>query len=139
MADPRRRAVTLALALLAVVGLGILSRRSPIGLHLYDKSLGDALYAIAVYLTLAVLLPRQPPRRVALWAIGCCLVVEAVQLTGIPARHAAHPLVRWLIGTRFAWEDIACYLVGVAANLALDLKMRRDPRHREPTARQDAR
>ncbi len=49
------------LALVLVVALGLVSRRSPTGLPLWDKSLGDALYAVAVYLVLALLQPGRAP------------------------------------------------------------------------------
>jgi hypothetical protein len=48
----------LLLALIAVVALGLFSRLRPIGWSLYDKSLGDILYAVAAYLALALLLYR---------------------------------------------------------------------------------
>lgn len=108
------------IALLVTVALGIASRRWPIGLWLYDKSLGDVLYAVAAYLGLAIVLPRRPAL-VAGLALGWCLAVEAFQATGVPARYAHLGVVRWLIGTDFAWHDVACYFVGVAAVLVLDV------------------
>ena len=41
-------------ALGVTVALGLLSRLRPLGWFVYDKSLGDALYAIAAYLVLAL-------------------------------------------------------------------------------------
>jgi hypothetical protein len=69
----------LLLSLAAVVALGLLSRLRPIGWSVYDKSLGDILYAVAAYLVLH----RWRPSRVAPPA------VESFQATGIPARYAA--------------------------------------------------
>jgi hypothetical protein len=112
-------------ALALVIALGVLSRRHPIGLSWYDKSLGDALYAAAAYLTLALLRPCWPAVRVAGIALGFCVVVELFQLTGLPARFASVPPVRWLLGTQFAWEDIGCYLVGIAVTAGIDTFCRR--------------
>jgi hypothetical protein len=108
------------IVLLLVVAVGLISRRYPIGARLYDKSLGDVLYAMAAYLTLALLRQRWPPALVAEVALAVCLAVELFQLTGIPARHASLPLVRWFLGTQFAWEDIGCYILGVGVIAASD-------------------
>src|SRR5215831_9922418 len=102
-------------ALAVTVDLGLLSRLRPVGWPLYDKSLGDVLYAVAAYLTLALLLFRRPPALVALLALALCLAVEMFQATGVPARYAHLTAVRWLLGTTFSWHEVACYFVGVAA------------------------
>lgn len=86
----------LLLALIAVVALGLLSRLCPIGWFLYDKSLGDILYAVAVYLVLALLF-RWRPAWVAPVALVLCLAIEAFQATGIPAHYAHITEVRWLV------------------------------------------
>src|SRR5207248_11181811 len=100
-------------------------RLRPIGLPLYDKWLGDALYAVAAYLVLALILPCWPPRRLAAVAFLVCLAVEFFKLTGLPARYAHLAPVRWLLGARFAWGDIGCYLAGVAGAAGLDAGLRR--------------
>src|SRR4051794_19584060 len=92
-------------ALAATITLGVLSRLYPIGWPVYDKSLGDALYAVAAYLALALVLRRRPPAPVAVLALGFCLAVEFFQATGIPARYAHVGAVRWLLGTTFSWHD----------------------------------
>ena len=110
----------LLLALGATVALGLLSRLRPIGLPLYDKNLGDALYAVAVYLALALLLPRRSQAFVATAALAFCIAVELFQLTGLPARCARIAAVRWLLGTHFSLNDLLCYGAGIAAILLLD-------------------
>jgi hypothetical protein len=120
--------VRLVVALAVTVALGIVSRRWPVGWWPYDKSLGDVLYAVAAYLALALLLPRRGPVVVAPLALTVCLAVETFQATGIPARHAHLGVVRWVLGTTFAWHDIGCYVVGVAVVAGIDLLMLRPPR-----------
>src|SRR3954447_22956170 len=116
-------------ALALAVALGLLSRLRPLGWPVWDKSLGDALYAVAAYLALALVLYRKPPTLVAALALGFCLAVESFQATGVPARYAHLPVVRWLLGTTFAWHDVACYVVGVAVISGLDvLLLRHGPR-----------
>jgi hypothetical protein len=107
-------------ALVLVIALGLLSRRHPIGVRWYDKSLGDVLYAATAYLALALLRPRWPPAVVAGVALAFCVAVELFQLTGVPAHYARIAPVRWLLGTQFAWEDIGCYLVGITTVAGLD-------------------
>lgn len=113
-------ASTLAL----VVGLGLLSRWLPLGWSWYDKSLGDCLYAVAVYCALALAMPARwwgdKRWRLATVALAVCIGLEFFQATGIPARYAHFFIVRWLIGTTFAWHDVACYVVGIAFVFALD-------------------
>jgi hypothetical protein len=87
---------------------------------LYDKSLGDALYAVAAYLALSLVFPHRRPLVIAALTLAWCLTVEAFQATGIPARHVDVIAVHWLIGTEFAWHDVACCVTGVAAVVAAD-------------------
>jgi hypothetical protein len=131
----------LLLALAVTVALGFVSRLYPLGFFLYDKSLGDVLYAVAAYLVLALVLFRKPPKWVALLALALCLAVEFFQATGIPARYEHIPGLALLLGTTFSWHDAACYFVGVALAFGLDgllLRPRRvnplppTPRSREP-------
>jgi hypothetical protein len=117
-------------ALAVTVALGMLSRLYPLGWPVYDKSLGDALYAAAAYLALALALPRRRPTVVAALALAFCLAVESFQATGIPARYAHVAPVRWLLGTTFSWHDVACYVVGVAGIFGLDVQLLRPGRGR---------
>jgi hypothetical protein len=113
-------ALRLLVALACTVAVGLQSRLHPIGWQVYDKSLGDALYAVAVYLTLALVLFRRPLVMVAVLALAICLAVESFQATGIPAQYAHWHVVRWFVGTTFAWHDVLCYVVGVLAIATVD-------------------
>jgi hypothetical protein len=125
--------VRLLAALAVTVALGLASRLRPIGWAVYDKSLGDVLYAAAAYLVLALLLYRRPRALVAALALALCLAVESFQATGIPARYAHILAVRWLLGTTFSWHDVGCYVVGVAALFGVDVLLLRPgtPRRRQ--------
>ena len=112
-------------ALVLTIALGVLSRLHPIGRPLYDKSLGDALYAVAAYLGLAVLFFRRSPSTVVLLALGWCVAVELFKLTGIPAHHADLGIVRWVLGTTFGWHNLACYAVGVVGIAVIDVLLLR--------------
>ena len=103
----------------AVVALGVLSRLFSIGYALYDKSLGDVLYAVAAYFALS-LLYRLRPGAAAPLALVACLAVECFKLTGLPARWSNLSAVRWLLGTSFAWHNLVCYAAGVALAAVVD-------------------
>jgi hypothetical protein len=111
----------LMLALAVVLALGLRSRLRPIGWYLYDKSLGDVLYAVAAYLVLALLHYRWRPSGVALLTLSLCLAVEFFQTTGIPASYEHVVVVRWFLGTTFSWHDVGCYVVGVGVVTVLDV------------------
>ncbi len=103
----------LLLALAATVVLGLASRLHPVGWFLYDRVLGEVLYAVAAYLVVAMLLYRKPPSFIAVIAFACCLAVELFKLTGIPAEHQHVLLVRWFLGMSFNAVNLGYYFIGV--------------------------
>jgi hypothetical protein len=96
--------------LVVVVALGLASRRFPLGVHLWDKSLGDALYAVMIYFLVACVRPSLDPKILGALALGGSITIEIFQLTGIPARLPR--VLQIALGTTFAWHDVACYVVG---------------------------
>src|SRR5947199_6104489 len=103
----------LFLALAATVFLGLASRLYPAGWFLWDRVLGEVLYAVAAYLALAVFLFRKPPLLIAVAAFACCLAVEVFKLTGIPAENQHVFLVRWFLGMTFSVVNLGYYFIGV--------------------------
>ena len=103
----------LPLALAVTVVLGLASRLYPVGWFLWDRVLGEVLYAVAAYLALAVLLVRKPPLFIAVIAFTCCLAVEVFKLTGIPAENQRVFLVRWFLGMTFSVKNLGYYFIGV--------------------------
>ena len=102
----------------ASVLLGLASRKlGPTGFALWDKSFGDADYAVMFGFLLLALRPTLSPRVIGLGAFGICFALELFQLTGLPLR-TSQPL-RFLLGTSFAWHDVACYAIGAAVVAAI--------------------
>ena len=101
------------LAMTATVALGLASRLYPVGWFLWDRVIGEVLYAVAAYLALAVFLFRKPPLFIAVSAFGCCLAVELFKLTGIPAENQHLFSVRWFLGMSFSVVNLGYYLIGV--------------------------
>jgi hypothetical protein len=95
------------------IALGLASRRFPIGLLLWDKSFGDALYTVMIYFVVAAIRPTLQPVRLGVSALAISLAIELFQLTGIPL--GLPRVLRLALGTTFAWHDVACYFVGAGA------------------------
>ena len=105
--------------IVGIIAIGILSRVVHTGLAVFDKYLGDALYAAMVY-TILRLFWRGPARaRLAVSAMAVMTVIELFQLTMIPARMLgsdyliARTCAR-LMGTEFSFLDLVAYAVGIA-------------------------
>ena len=114
------------IALVITVFVGFASRAYPLGWYVYDKSLGDVLYAVAAYLGFALVFRHKPPGFIALAALLTCVAVEVFKLTGIPARYGQHvPPIAWLLGTTFSWHNIGCYAIGLLAIAGFDYRLLR--------------
>ncbi len=110
------------LCLVGIVAVGILSRVVHTGLVIFDKYLGDALYAAMVY---AILRLIWRTAAVAMAAMVLMTVIELFQLTMIPARMLTneHSIVRIcarLLGTEFSFPDLLAYGVGIACICLVD-------------------
>ena len=105
----------------AIVGAGVLSRIVHSGWVVFDKYLGDALYAAMVYLIVRLFRPRA-----ALIAMAIMTGIEIFQLTMIPAHllKSGYRLVRIaarLMGTEFSFLDLTAYAVGIACISAANI------------------
>ena len=104
-----------ALCLVGIIAMGALSRLIHTGLVIFDKYLGDALYAAMVY---AILRLVWMEAAVAVPAMIVMTAIELFQLTMIPARLAVseHFVARTcarLMGTEFSFLDLLAYGVGI--------------------------
>ena len=128
----RRRAVAaIALAVVVVTGL-VVHRWAPSGI--FSDITGDALYAVAAYLAVVIVVPRATPVLVGAIALGWCVAVELFQLTGLPLAWGADiPPLRLVLGTGFDPRDLLVYGAAVAASVLVDLVVAR------ATARMDTR
>lgn len=101
-----------------VIGVGLAVHRLP---GLLGDLLGGALYAVLVYLLLAVLRPGARAVVLAGVALTVCTPVELAQLTDGPRTVvAAVPLLRLVIGSTFAAHDLLAYAVGAFGAGAVD-------------------
>jgi len=110
------------LCLVGIIAMGILSRVVHTGSLIFDKYLGDALYAAMVYAFLRLF---WRPSVVAVSTIVVMTVIELFQLTMIPARMlgSEHWIVRIcarLVGTQFSFLDLLAYGVGIGCIYLVD-------------------
>jgi hypothetical protein len=101
-----------------IIALGLLSRAWPVGFFLWDKYLGDALYAAMVYCLIGWKWDA-PPRKLALASMAVMTAIEAFQLTGL-----ASGWIGRVLGTYFSWFDLAAYVVGILAAWGIDHRAR---------------
>ena len=108
--------------LAAIVSAGLLSRVAHTGVRLFDKYLGDALYAAMVYV-----LFRLTGRiaHVTLWTAVTMTAIEFFQLTQVPAgmlrsQHLVRRAFARLLGTEFSVLDLLAYAVGIGCIVVID-------------------
>jgi len=122
MLDVRRAALVAASAATVAMGLAM-SFRGAGGLA--DPT-AHALYAVLIYLLVALIGPRSRPWKTAAVAAGFCLAVELFQLTDIPiALTEITPVSRLMFGTTFSAGDLIVSAFAIAAVAAIDAAVRR--------------
>ncbi|MEP7763502.1 DUF2809 domain-containing protein [Sanguibacter sp. 25GB23B1] len=114
----RRPALALAVIVTTVLGLGVRA----VGGGVVAEVGGDALYAVLVYVLVALVAPRARPATLVAVAWSLCAAVELAQLAGLSAAVVAvwEP-ARWVLGTTFHTLDLVVYAVGACAAGALDV------------------
>ena len=86
---------------------------------------GDALYAVAVYLAVVIVVPRAGVLPIALVASTWCVAVELFQLTGLPLVWGAQfSPVMLALGTVFDARDLIVYLVAIVVVVVIDAVVR---------------
>ena len=112
--------------IVGIIAMGILSRAVHTGLAIFDKYLGDALYAAMVYGILRLFLRAAAS---AVCAMVVMTAIELFQLTMIPAHMLAneHLMTRIcarLIGIEFSFLDLLAYGVGIGCIYLVDSSQR---------------
>ncbi len=110
-----------AAALVVAVGLAVhLAGSGPLA-----DAAGDALYAVMIYLVIAILLPRASVWVVGASAVVVCTAIEVFQLTGLPGAWAeTFWPIRLVLGVGFDARDLVAYGAGAAAAVGCDLALR---------------
>lgn len=116
-----RSRARLALGMLVVIAVGLASRRYPLFPAALGKYPGDALWALMIFLGLALLRPHFALRRLAGLALVICYAVEFAQLIQVPwlSSIRASTLGHLVLGSAFDRGDLYAYAIGVLAGVAL--------------------
>ena len=118
-----RRSITSLVLLLISVPLGLAVRFLPLHLPwILYKYLGSALWAIALYWSLAALFSKLRPQVVATLAITTATVLELSRLVPIAPLDAFRQTFagQILLGRFFSIKNIATYIVAITLVAALD-------------------
>ena len=105
------------------MGLGLSSRKYACYLPEYINTyLGDALWAVMIYLFAALLLNGRKPAQMALLSLLFCYLIEISQLYHAPWIDAIRNtrLVGLVLGFGFLWTDIIAYTMGIGVMLAIE-------------------
>jgi hypothetical protein len=82
---------------------------------------GGTLYAVLLFVLQAVLMPAAPAIRIGVISFGICVVVELLQLTGLPTIAAGLvPPLRYVLGTTFVASDLLAYAGGTLSAVLVD-------------------
>src|SRR5262249_16259218 len=123
-----RSRLSWVLFIVGIIAVGIFSRIVHTGLAIFDKYLGDALYAAMVYGIFRLVLRAAAS---AVYAMVVMTAIELFQLTMIPARmlSSKHLMTRIgarLIGVEFSFLDLLAYAVGIGCIYLVDSSQRTD-------------
>ena len=105
-----------------IIPVGILSRIVHTGFVLFDKYLGDVLYAAMIY---AILRLWWTSRAAAVSALAVMSGIELFQLTLIAAHmlkseHLIVRIIARLMGTHFSYLDLLAYLAAIGGMYLVD-------------------
>lgn len=100
-----------------VVGLGIRTLNDAA----WSGPAGDGLYAVLIYILVAILIPSKSKAMIAAAAATVCVLIEVFQLTGLPAELGkSWPPLRLVLATTFGTADLLAYAGGAAVAYAVD-------------------
>lgn len=105
------------MAITVVVGLSTRSVLRPVIGSFWAANLGDALWAVLVFLLLVFIRPRMAGEKAAVLTMVIAVAVECSQLLHTPELDALRrkTIVGLVIGYGFAWGDLVAYLCGILA------------------------
>ena len=123
-----RRAYLIAFA--AVFLLGLPTRLIPQLMPAFCVNyVGDALWAMAIFIGLGILFPKASTRRLFLTAILITYAIEFSELYQADWINQLRSikLIGLILGYTFLWTDLVAYAVGITAGAILDhLMLRRN-------------
>ena len=120
---PARNRIVYLISVAIVMVLGLSSRKYACYLPEYINTyLGDALWAVMIYLFAALLLKDRKPSLIALVSLLFCYLIEISQLYHAPWIDAIRNtrLGGLVLGFGFLWTDIIAYTLGIGVMLVIE-------------------
>lgn len=120
---PNRNRILYLIALLIVIGAGLSSRKFSTYLpEIINTYLGDALWALMIYLLVATFFTNKKIKTVASISLLFCYTIEMSQLYHAPwiddIRNTT--LGGLVLGFGFLWTDIVAYTLGIGFGVILE-------------------
>ncbi len=99
------------LCVVAVIAAGLVSRK----MAFIPLWLGDALWAVMIYLLMRMIFIHTCIIKIAAWSLTFCFAIEISQVYQAPwINHIRSTLIGHLIlGQGFLWSDLIAYTVGI--------------------------
>lgn len=119
----RNRLLHLVLVVMIII-LGLLSRKyGDLLPDCVDTYLGDALWALMIYLGVAYIFTKKKIKIVAILSLSFCYLIEISQLyhaTWIDNIRRT-TLGGLILGYGFLWSDLLAYSMGIMVGIIIDL------------------
>jgi hypothetical protein len=124
LAQYNRNRLLYAVLVVIVMILGLLSRKCVNVIpDFIDNYLGDALWALMIYLGVAFIFKKKKIKIVAVLGLSFCYLIEISQLyhaTWIDIIRKT-TLGGLILGYVFLWSDLVAYSMGITVGLLIDL------------------
>ena len=122
-----------ALAVCAIIPLGLATRALPWLPDFIRQHGGDALWATMVYWGFAFCFPSHSSWRIACIAISFAFLIEASQILEFPWLQKArdHRIGALVLGRGFLWIDLIRYAAGVGLGVAFDFAFQAIKRNKQ--------
>ncbi len=111
----KNRYYYLLLTIITII-IGLASRRYAAYLpKIINLGLGDLLWAMMIFWIIAFLYPNLNIKKLALYSLGICFIVEFSQLIQINwlIKIRNNPFGRLILGQGFLWSDLIAYSIGI--------------------------
>ncbi|PGZ94922.1 hypothetical protein COE51_22005 [Bacillus pseudomycoides] len=120
----KRNRLLYAIMTIIVMILGLCSRKIAHMLpHILNTYLGDALWALMIFVGFGFIFKRAHTKTVALFAISFCYIIEFSQLYHASwIDHIRETTLGGLVlGYGFLWSDLLAYAIGIGIGVISEL------------------
>jgi hypothetical protein len=125
----KRNRISYSLLFLLTIALGLLSRRLNYLLpNSINLILGDAIWAMMIFVGLGVIFNQYSTIRVAIISIVFCYAIELSQLYHAPWIDAIRntTLGALVLGFGFLWSDVLAYSIGIIFVASLEFLFKKN-------------